>query len=99
MGFDYGTVARTYKDAEQDTAENQAVEREQTGEAGGEITPPLTTSVHAGHLFKDGSCAWTEYYTDQKILEKVGRLYSQDFELFGWYDLHAWRERLYSCLN
>ncbi|CAM9272261.1 unnamed protein product, partial [Laminaria digitata] len=100
MGFDYGTVARHYPFADQDTkglVSKAAVERKQDEETGDQTTSPPTFSPRARDLFSDGSCEWTEYYTDQTILEKIGGLYSQDFDLFGWYDLQVWRERLEAC--
>ena len=99
MEFDYGTVARHYPYADHDAAGNQAVERGQNADERAEIPSPPTLSPRARDLFSDGSCAWTEYYTHRTILEKVGALYRQDFDLFGWYDLHAWRERLEVCLQ
>ena len=99
MEFDYGTVARHYPYADQDTAENQPVGQNQNDETTGPTTASPTISLRAGDLFSDGSCAWTEYFTDQTILEKVGGLYSQDFDLFGWYDLDSWRGKLEACLK
>ena len=99
MEFDYGTVARSYPYADQDAAGYGAVEREQNGDEKAQTTSPPTISPRARDLFVDGSCAWTEYYTDRTILEKAGSLYRQDFDLFGWYDLYAWRERLEACLQ
>lgn len=98
MEFDYGTVARHHPYADQDIDGNQAVGGEKNEDASGRPTSP-TVSFGSGHVFSDGSCTWTEFYTDQTILEKVGGLYSQDFDLFGWYDLHAWKERLEACLK
>lgn len=58
-----------------------------------------TRSSRARDLSSDGSCAWTKYYVDQAMLDKVGRVYVQDFELFGWYDIEWWKERLEECLK
>ena len=99
MEFDYGTVARQYTYADRDTTENQAVGREENEEASGRTTSASTLSSHAGDLFSGGSCAWTQYYTDLTTLERVGTLYSKDFDLFGWYDVDTWRERLEACLK
>lgn len=99
--FDYGTVARhhPYATPDRDNGGNQAVEREDNEQPSGQTASSPTISPRARDLFSDGSCAWTKYYTDQTILEKVGRLYSQDFDLLGWYDLDAWREKLDACLK
>ena len=106
MEFDYGSVVRhdVYADPNNaDPPSDVAVEREQSvgheGEAEDARSSPTTVSTRARDLFSEGSCAWTEYYTDQNTLEKVGRLYSADFDLFGWYDLDSWRERLDACLK
>lgn len=45
----------------------------------------------------DNSCKWTLYYTDEKILRNVGRAYAMDYELYGWYSIDHWLERLKKC--
>ncbi|CAM9549883.1 unnamed protein product [Laminaria digitata] len=93
MEFDYGTAVRHDVYADQDAEghpSNEAVKQEQS-------TP--TASPRARDLSANGSCAWTEYYADQAILDKVGRVYGVDFEFFGWYDIESWKERLEACLK
>lgn len=106
MDFDYGTVARHNANAEQEdlrSSVNEDMERERTnwfpGWGEGQTPDPPKDSIRARDLFSDGSCAWTEYYANYNILEKVGRLYSSDFGLFGWYDLDSWKQRLEECFN
>lgn len=99
MEFDYGTVARHSAYANQDAPEDQPAGEEQREKPGVHMTSLATISPRARDLFSDGSCAWTQYYTDGAMLERVGDLYSQDFALFGWYDLHAWQKRLKECLK
>ncbi|CAM9511475.1 unnamed protein product, partial [Laminaria digitata] len=92
MEFDYGTVAR-HDDREINAGHGGEAAEEAQQTSGSPIASP-----RARDLFSDGSCAWTDYYADHAILDKVGRLYSADFGLFGWYDLDEWRERLQACL-
>ena len=106
MEFDYGTAVRHEVYAEQDDSgrlSNRVVEREQNEWHGWgaevQTSAPSTASFRARDLFAEGSCAWTEYYADQNILDKVGHLYSADYDLFGWYDLASWQERLEACFN
>lgn len=58
----------------------------------------LSVPRRARDLFEGDSCEWTKYYSNRGILEKVGRLYAGDYNLFGWYDLDHWMERLDACL-
>ena len=92
MEFDYGTVSRhdTYADQVDAGRTSKAMKREQKNP---------TASSRAQNLFLGDSCAWTEYYSDHAILDKVGLLYSEDFELFGWYDIAVWKKRLEACLK
>lgn len=103
MEYDYGTAVRHDVLADQDGSGrllNKVVERQVNEWHGWEEnipSSPPTASLRARTLFSDGSCGWTEYYTDQKTLDKVGHLYSADYGLFGWYDLDSWKERLQAC--
>lgn len=102
MEFDYGTVARQYPYVETNTdglVSNKAIEPDLHEYEEGQNNAAPTISPRAQQLFSDGSCAWAEFYTDLKMLDSVGRLYGDDYELFGWYDLQPWRERLELCLH
>lgn len=107
MEFDYGSALRHDVYADQEDAggpANEAVKRQPSAGRDGQVdtvpnSSPTTIPRRARDLFSDGSCAWTEYYTDQRILDKVGQLYSADFGLFEWYDLKSWRQRLAACLK
>ena len=59
----------------------------------------VTSSPRARDLSSDGSCAWIEYYADQAILDKVGRLYDVDYDTFGWYNLNPWKVKLEECFK
>eukprot|EP00904_Undaria_pinnatifida_P002354 jgi/Undpi1/12119/HiC_scaffold_5.g01795.m1 len=102
MEFDYGTVARHYPYVEINTdglVSNKAIEPDLPEYEEGQNNAAPTISPRAQELFSDGSCGWAEFYTDLKMLDSVGRLYGDDYELFGWYDLQPWRERLELCLH
>ena len=106
MEFDYGTAARHVTDTDGDSSDSlredtEKEEREKWHllETGGLGSVPLSVPPHARDLFAGDSCGWTEYYSDQSILEKVGQLYKPDFDLFEWYNLDTWRERLDKCLQ
>lgn len=93
MEFDYGTVAQQEEYANHDAADQMSddiVRRKQN---------TATGLLRTRDLFSDGSCAWTEYYTDDAILDKVGRLYGEDYDMLGWYDIKSWQERLEACLK
>lgn len=106
MEYDYGTAARHDVLVDEDgagrlsneTAEGKR-EKWHRREAAVSRSATPTVSPRAGDMFTGDSCAWTEYYADQNILEKVGHLYRADFELFQWYNLNAWRDRLEACLQ
>ena len=107
MEFDYGSAARhdVYADQQEaDRVPNEGVKRVQNygrdGQVGDDQNTSLTTIARrARDLFANGSCAWTEYYADQTILDQVGHIYSADFDLFEWYSLDSWRQRLEACLK
>ncbi|CAM9252771.1 unnamed protein product, partial [Laminaria digitata] len=104
MEFDYGTAVRHVAYADQDNAgdiSDRIVQWEQNGWHGGNTSTsaPPNVSPRARDLFSAGSCAWTEYYANQTMLNKVGHLYSADYGLFGWYDIKSWHERMEACFN
>ncbi|CAM9444879.1 unnamed protein product, partial [Laminaria digitata] len=107
MEFDYGTAARhdVYTD-EGDTGrrlskETAEAEREtwHRREAEAPGSAPPAAPPRARDMFSGDSCAWIEYYADENILKKVGHLYKADFDLFEWYKLDAWRDKLEVCLQ
>ena len=90
MEFDYGTAVRHEVYAEQDDSgrlSNRVVEREQNEWHGWgaevQTSAPSTASFRARDLFAEGSCAWTEYYADQNILDKVGTCTAQTMTYLG----------------
>ena len=93
MEFDYGTVAR------QDMYADDAAAGHFSDEVMQQETVTVTSSPRARELSADGSCAWIEYYANQAILDKVGRLYDVDYDTFGWYSLNPWKARLEECLK
>lgn len=52
---------------------------------------------HAGHFFEEGSCKWTQYFTNEDILYKIEQVYQADYHLYGWYNISVWIQRLRSC--
>lgn len=105
MEYDYGTAIRQGMYADQDGADRllrNSVEREPNewhDRAGDQTSDPPTISPRARDLVSADPCAWTKYYVDQTILDKVGHLYRADYSLFGWYDLDSWHEMLEVCLK
>ena len=53
----------------------------------------------ARDLFEGSSCAWAEFYADLATLDRVGAIFTVDYNLFRWYNFDAWRVRLKSCLE
>lgn len=91
MSFDY---RKPYQD------ETLAKDGSSGDSTKGEKTAPGMPPPHqAQDLFEGDSCAWTEYYRDEQTLNAVARLYAADFDMFGWYNLDEWRERLFRCLR
>lgn len=94
MEFDYGTVTEQavhHADGVAvDITLNEALDQGKSSP----IVPPRARDLSSG-----GSCAWTAYYADHAMLDKVGRLYSEDYDTFGWYDLSLWHARLDTCLK
>lgn len=83
MEFDYGKPYQDSGDSPSDTSPSS-----------GKVTPRRTRD-----LFADGSCAWTEYYVDERVLDIVKVLYSSDYKLYAWYEIGHWKERMRECFK
>lgn len=59
------------------------------------LAPPTRTQ----HLFDESTCEWTNFYTDESILDMVFTLYAADYSHFSWYHIHKWKNRLQQCLH
>lgn len=62
----------------------------------GETLDGLGIPSRTSDLF-EGSCRWTEFYTDVEMLETVATLYELDFSLYGWYNIDGWKEEFKRC--
>lgn len=90
MEFDYGSI--TSNGVHEGGVAEDGEKRERLDRV------PSVPPRRARDLFEGDSCEWTRYYSDRAVLEKVARLYADDYRLFGWYDVGHWMKRLDACL-
>lgn len=94
MEFDYGRASRD----NQRGPKARVISGEKYGpnEAGTHISSQRFAG-RTRDLFQKNSCAWTRYYRNNEILERVGLLYAEDYRIFGWYSIKYWINRLDAC--
>jgi len=60
-------------------------------------------NIHIPHraedLFEENVCKWVEYYSNEKILRDVEKIYHTDYAMFGWYDIEEWIKKMNWCLE
>lgn len=97
MAFDYGGVPWPSDHQSLGAVINGMGEGGSARAAAAAAADRQTDPRRALDLFGEGSCAWTEYYPDEKTLETVASLYEADYDHFRWYDVDHWKEKLRLC--